>query len=241
MNSPALADPLVPFAGTGDLWVMDSASGNIIQVTPEGSVPIAVSGSPTAAQTGLSYVSFSSKGIAFDRVPEGVMYFVEGDLGSILKLEGGEVQLVASRGDIQVAQGGDGGELECLALGDDGFLYVNDTVSQNILGLDPAGGMITLHTSRADLESAVGAGNAGLKSGIVAGPGGVLYVANVPDRLVEIDSAGTATLLTDHRFSSIDEFMTRDVNRDLVVVDDAGDVIYRVEVSTGSVTLSGNR
>ena len=78
-----VAQPLIPFQNTGDLYVMEDGCGCILRITPQAEVSIAVSRAEVGALTGEVLVDFDSTGLAF--TPDGTMYFVEAESQTIIR------------------------------------------------------------------------------------------------------------------------------------------------------------
>ena len=245
----AMAIPHAPDTHTGDLYVLDSGSDSILRITPTGSISVEVTQAEIISATGFSSVSFGDNAVAFDGSAGGSVFFVENISDSILRLDGGKLSVVASGDAIDSELGIDGADPDGLAFGDDGFLYVTEAYSDSILKVDPITGDFGVHTSAADIEALdeIGTGYADLETGIVAAPGGILYVTNDGENygvdggvnaILEIASDGTPSVLTDYPgFSDLDVFMTMDVNGDLIVADEwNADTIYRVDPGTEDVT-----
>lgn len=226
---------LLPFSHTGDLFVLEGASESILRITPGGSVSIAVTKAEILAATGETSVNFVDKGIAFDGVYRGSMFFTEDKSGAILKLKrsGWSLTILTTDADIKAAGGGSFADAESIAFGSDGFLSVIDDASDSVLRVNPTTGtVVSVQTNRAALLELAGFANVNLDGGNVGAPGGVFYAASggSPGTIFEIAPDGSPSVLTsDPVFSDLDVFMTRAPNGDIIVADDLGaDTIFRV-------------
>lgn len=76
---------LVPFPSTGDLWVLDGETTNVLRIDPAGTVTIGIAVEEIKRVTGLETVDFDDCGMAFDA--SGVLYFVEAESDSVLRRE----------------------------------------------------------------------------------------------------------------------------------------------------------
>lgn len=238
-HGPAGAASILPFANTGDLYILDNGSKNVLRVTSTGQVFVAVTEAEITAQTGQPAAGFIDRGIATDL--SGSVYFVDGQSSSILRYSGGTTTVLTSSTAIITATGAGDADPEAIAFGSDGFLYVNDgdTGSRSVLRVDPSSGAVTVHTTAASLDTLVGGGPVELNGGIAGAPGGIVYTTSdaAPATIFQVDQAGNATILAqDAAFIDIDGFMTRDPNGDLLVADDNGDRIHLVDTGTGAVS-----
>lgn len=237
----ATAVGLVPFGQTGDLFVLDDGSESILRIAPDGSVFVFLTEAQITAVTGESDVDFDEEnGIAFDGVVGGSMFFTEGQDESILKFSGGTLLLLTSESDIKAATGDSFADPEGIAFGSGGSLCVNDDASESVLKVNPTTGAVSVHTSKADLETVLGASGVDLDAPIIGGPGGVIYsatddnIVGAVNSIFEIASDGTPSVLVQDPgdnsvFSDLDVFMTRAPNGDLVISDNSdADTIFRV-------------
>ena len=236
----AAATPLLPFSATGDLFVLDSGSESVLRIAPDGSVSVAVTEAEILAVTSETSVSFYDKGIAFDGVVGGAMYFTEDISKSILKLSGGTVSVLTSAGAIKTLTGESSADPDGLAFSDTGWLFVaDDAGSDSILKVDPISGAVSVHTSNAEFVALSGITSADIETGIAAGPGGVIYALadEDPDAIFEIASDGTPSVLASGSpFTDLDVFITRAPNGDLIVADNEdADTIYRL-TTAGAVS-----
>ena len=112
--------PLLPFNNTGDLFVLDNGSDNILRITPAKVITIEVAKADILAATGESDVSFNNCGIAFDAA--GSMYFAESISDSILKrTTNGTLTVLTSEANIILKTSKLSADLEGIAFGSDGF------------------------------------------------------------------------------------------------------------------------
>jgi outer membrane protein assembly factor BamB len=235
LPAKTMGTPLLPFSHTGDLFVLEGASESILRITPTGSVSIAVTKAEILAATGETSVNFVDKGIAFDGVYRGSMFFTEDKSGAILKLKrsgGSLLSILTTAADIKAAGGGSFADAESIAFSSDGFLSVIDDASDSVLKVNPTTGVVSVHTNRYALLGLAGFTNVDLDNGNVGAPGGVIYVASdgSPSTIFEIAPNGIPSVLTsDPVFRDLDVFMTRAPNGDIIVADDLGaDTIFRV-------------
>ena len=225
----AAVPPLLPFDYTSNLFVLDSGSGNILRITPDGTVTIAVTVAEIIAVTGAN-VTFDSKGIALDGA--GTMYFVENTTDHILKRAPGEtVTILATDAALEAAVGGNV-DADGLAFGSDGFLYVADDSGNRVLRVNPSTGAATVYTTKAAFESLGGITTADLEVGIVGAEEGIIYTLSedTPNAIFAIAMGGTPSVLASGApFNDLDVFMTRAANGDLIIADNSGaDTIFRV-------------
>ena len=229
---------LVPFVDTGDLFLLDDGSDSILSVTPSGIVSIAVPKASITAVTGKSGVNFTGMGIAFD--DGGVGYFAEHNSRSVLKFTpgGGGPTLLATEAAILAATGASTTRPAALAVGDDGFVYVNDKAADVVLKINPTSGAVTLFESHAALVAVPGTSSVDLEGGIVGGPG-VVYAASDgnPDTIFKLDETTAAPSKVASGFSDL-AFITRAPNGDIVVVDEATGNNDQVDRVTPSGTVS---
>ena len=86
---------LLPFARTGDLYVLDMGCDCILAITPEGEISVAVTAEEILDAGGAPEIAFVDCGIAFDA--SGTMVFTESGSRSVLRrAPGGEVDLLLS-------------------------------------------------------------------------------------------------------------------------------------------------
>ncbi len=240
----AVASPLLPFADTGDLFVLidgeDDGSGSILSIAPDGTVSVAVTNAQILMVTGELSVNFGTAGIAFDGVVGGDLFFAERESNSILKLSGGVLSVLTSEAAIDTATGSFGdADPRGIAFGSGGSLFVNEEDSDSVLKVNPTTGAVSVHTTKAALEALSGITDVDLDGGIVGGLGGVIYtVSDSPDTIFEIASDGTPSILASGSpFLDLDVFMTRAPNGDLIVSDSNADAIFRVTPLGGVSTF----
>jgi len=233
----AEAPPLLPFDCTADLFVLDSGSSSILRINPRGTVAIEVTKEQiddVAGEGGDNY--FGDNGIAFDAY--GTMYFVASvtDDGDIFKREPGRpVTMLASQSALESDVGGVV-DVDGLAFGSDGLLYVSDDGDQRVLQVDPDTGAALVHTTKAAFEALAGITSVDIETGIVGTGGGIIYVVSeeddgFPNAIFAIAPDGMPSVLAsgDPPFDDLDVFMTRAPNGDLIVADNSGaDTIHRV-------------
>ncbi len=230
----AAAPPFLPFNSTGDLYVLEHGSGDIIRITPGGGISVAVSAAQIMAATGGASVSFTDNGIAIDA--NGNIFFTDGTTESILrKNAGGPVTMITSAAAISAA----GGTAEInllvqrIAFGSDGMLYVSEEGGGDLLQVNPATGAVTEYVDGAAFAACCGLGSWNFSGDIVATEGGLLYVSSDGGDDIVTVTLGTpptlALLSNSASFSDLDVFSTRASNGDLIISDDAGgDTIWRV-------------
>ena len=226
--------PLLPFDSTGDLFILDSGSGNILRITPDGTVTIEVTKAEIMTATGGANVSFYESGIAFDAA--GSMYFVEEVSKSILKREpSGAVTVLTPAAAITAAGGLNP---DALAFGSDGLLYVTDDGADAVLQVNPTTGAITMYVNSATFLSMPGITDVTIENGIVGDEGGIVYVvSDPPDVIFAIGPGGTPSVLASGApFNDLDVFMTRAVNGNLIVADNEGADTIRSVTTAGVVS-----
>ncbi|SHK93330.1 hypothetical protein SAMN02745216_04335 [Desulfatibacillum alkenivorans DSM 16219] len=276
LSAPAFAaSPLLPFAATGDLWVLDDNSGCVFAITPEQEVSVVIEPGDVISATGWTYFDFYDTGIAFDAA--GAAYFaaksdgLEYEESVIFKYENGALSILADSAAIMAVTNDPDGycSIKGLAFGSDGALYANDDASEQVIKVCPETGDVSLFASNADLRAA--ATNNGvdeswvdLNSGIIGGPGGVIYTATDDsmnweypitggvitytsvNTIFSLGSAISPTVLvteappydSGNPFSDLDAFMTRGPDGFLYISDDSGaQDILRVDPDTGDVSV----
>jgi len=227
----AATPPLLPFDNTGNLYVLDDGSDNILCITSDGVVTIEVTAAEIMAVTGETSVSFINRGIAFDAA--GAMYFTESSSDCILKRAlDGTLSVLTSEADIMAVTGETSADPEGIAFGSDGFLYVNDEYSDSVLRVNPTTGAVSVYVNKATLRALVGNMEVDMECAIVGAEGGIVYAASDrSDTIFKITSGGTPSILAGGTppFSDLDVFMTRAPNGDLIIADNSGsDTIHRV-------------
>jgi len=93
----------------------------------------------------------------------------------------------------------------------------------------------------AAFDSVAGLTTVAIKGGIVAGPGGILYVqsSGTPKAVLEISPQGTPSVLSSGGpFQALSQFMTRASNGDVLVADESPDVIHRINPAGVGTFLS---
>ena len=176
--------PLLPFPETQDLFALDSGSGHVLFMPPDGSVGVAINRSEILALTGGVEVLYDNKGIAFDVA--GALYFTVftgspggffgGDTSILKKTPAGVLSVLTSQADLSAATGNLDADAEGITFGSDGFLYAIDDSSNALLRVDPLTGKVNVFVDSAAFDSVAGLTTVAIKGGIVAGPGGILYV-----------------------------------------------------------------
>jgi streptogramin lyase len=236
--SMAATPPLVPFDCTGDLFVLEHGCACILRITPAGVVSVEITKAEILAATGQGNAGFFENGIAFDAA--GAMYFTEWLSESILKrTPGGALTVLTTQAAIMAATGDGSADINGIAFGDDGFLYVNDDTSNNVLRVNPATGAVSVYVTKAQLEALVGHTNEDLEQGIVGAEGGVVYTASPtytpdPQAIFHIAPGGTPSVLASGapfdpgQLGDALGFMTRAADGDLIVADQKVDAMFRV-------------
>lgn len=225
----AAADPVTPFAQTGDLFLLEDTTNSVVKVTPGGAPSVEITSAQIMAVTGLS-VDFSDNGIAFSS--GGTMFFTEATSDSLLKYEGGVLSVLANETALAAALGRTSASPEGVTVGSDGFVYVVEASGDGIVKVDPVTGAVTSFAPESAFAALPGISGISPDSGIVAGPSGDIFVAeDGNDILFKIDSTGTVTIVGDDAsFADFDVFIARAPNGDIIVADDAGgDVIWRIK------------
>ncbi|CAD7766693.1 MAG: hypothetical protein DNFNHJIP_00091 [Candidatus Argoarchaeum ethanivorans] len=230
---------LLPPSQTGNLFVLEEGSDDVISITPTGQVSDVLTEDEIGTFTGEGSADFDNCGIAFDDF--GNLFFAEEDSESILKwTPGAGLSWVVTKAQITAATGETLADPEGIAFGSDGFLYVNDDASESVLQVDTTTNTVSVYVSKATLEALPGITSVDLNSPIVGGPGGVVYTASdgTPDAIFAIAPGGVPSVLTSNPiFSDLDVFMTRAPDGDLIICDNSGgDIIHRVDPSTGAVS-----
>lgn len=230
---------LLPPAQTGDLFVLEEGSDDVIRITPSGQVTVVITEEEIGAFTGEGFADFDDCGIAFD--DSGNIFFAEEDSDSILRwTPGAGLSYIVTEAQIMAATGDTEADPEGIAFGSDGFLYVNEAYNDSVLRIDTSSNTVSVYVSKAQLNALPGITSVHLGSSIVGGPGGMIYSASdgTPDAIFAIAPGGVPSVLTSGApFSDLDVFMTRAPNGDLIICDNAGgDTIYRVDPATGTVS-----
>ncbi len=249
VNPPvASGAPLLPFSATQDLFALDSGSGHVLFMPPDGSVGVAINRSEILALTGGVEVLYDNKGIAFDAA--GALYFTVftgspggffgGDTSILKKTPAGVLSVLTSQADLSAATGNLDADAEGITFGSDGFLYAIDDSSNALLRVDPLTGKVSVFVDSAAFESLAGLTTVAIKGGITAGPGGILFVQSngTPTAVLAISSDGTPSVLTSgNPLQALDQFMTRASNGDILIADESPDVIHRINPSGGVGTF----
>lgn len=239
----------LPFANTGDLFVIDTRSG-ILRVTPTGNISMLLSKSDIEAVSGQS-PGLSNGGIAFDKQRN--MYFVDDD--QVMKYSNtGTLSLLASKAAIGAAQGfsGDDTDAEGVSVGADGNLFVTDDKNESVLKVNVSSGNVSLIATKTDILAQTGFASIDIQEGIVTGSDGSIYISSEDrgtdssttvrdeDAIINISADGSSitTLLSNDTIADPDQFMTTDANGDLIVASDEGETerIFKVAIADGSVS-----
>ena len=239
---------LLPFSATQDLFALDSGSGHVLFMPPDGSVGVAINRSEILALTGGVEVLYDNKGIAFDAA--GALYFTVftgspggffgGDTSILKKTPEGVLSILTSQTDLSAATGNLDADAEGITFGSDGFLYAIYDSSNALLRVDSITGKVSVFVDSAAFESLAGLTTVSIKGGIAAGPGGILYVQSngTPTAVLVISSDGTPSVLTSgNPLQALDQFMTRGSNGDILIADESPDVIHRINPSGGVGTF----
>jgi len=250
LGNPLLVSgaPLLPFPETEDLLVLDSGSGHLLRISPAGLVGVEINRSEILALTGGVRVLYDNKGIAIDAA--GALYFTAfssfsggffgGETSILKKTPSGVLSVLTSQADLSAATGNSNADAEGITLGSDGFLYTIDDSSNALLRVDSHTGKVNVFVDSAAFDSVAGLTTVALKGGIVAGPGGILYVqsSGTPKAVLEISPQGTPSVLSSgDPFQALGEFMTRASNGDVLVADKSPDVIHRINPAGGVGTF----
>ena len=240
--------PLLPLPETEDLLVMDSGSGHLLRISPAGLVGVEINESEILALTGGSDVLYENKGIAIDAA--GAIYvsvftgspggFFGGDTHILKKTPDGVLSILTSQADLSAATGNSDADAEGITFGSDGFLYTIDDSSNALLRVDSHTGKVNVFVDSAAFDSVAGLTTVAIKGGIVAGPGGILYVqsSGTPNAVLEISPQGTPSVLSSGGpFQALGQFMTRASNGDVLVADESPDVIHRINPAGGVGTF----
>ena len=248
-NLPVVSGaPLLPLPATQDLFVLDSGSGHVLFIPPDGSVGVAINRSEILTLTGGVEVLYENKGIAFDAA--GALYFTAftgspggffgGDTSILKKTPAGVLSVLTSQADLSAASGNSDAAAEGITFGSDGFLYAVDDSSNALLRVDSLTGKVDVFVDSAAFESLAGLTTVAIKGGIAAGPGGILYVQSngTPTAVLAISSDGTPSVLTSgNPLQALDQFMTRTSNGDILFADETPDVIHRITPLGGVSTF----
>ena len=218
---------LLPFRNTGDLIALDGGCGCVLRFTKEGDVSIEISRAEILAVTNRQVVALDNEGLAFDT--QGSMYFIESTSESILKRpRGGQLFELTTEGSVLDALGPPATEtdLDGMAFGSDGFLYVTDDRDENeaVLKIDPLTGFVTVVARAEDfLPLLPGGSSVDVEKGIVAGPDRDIWVFSdgTPEALFRICANGEIALVrSGFPFDDPDQFATRAPSGDVLIVDD---------------------
>ncbi len=246
----APATPIVPFADTGDLFVLDRGNSSVVRIDSNGVPTVAVSQAEIVGINGGSSPTFADTGIAFDAA--GNMYFADANQDNIYKrTPNGALTILVAGADLAAASAtGSEARPEGLAFGSDGQLYVVDDNNNTVLRVDPDSGAASLFRSNAQLLAlkAAGATSFNPESGIIGTPDGKIYVADEggtePRGVVELDIANSANdglLTSGGEITGSPHFMTRGPTGDLFLADPNSatsiDQILRIDPDTGDVTV----
>jgi DNA-binding beta-propeller fold protein YncE len=239
---------LLPPAQTGDLFVLEEDSDDVIRITPSGQITVVITEEEIEAFTGAYDADFDDCGIAFD--DSGKLFFsveleqTEGDdeESAILRWSpGAGLSMVVSAADIKAATGALSTDIKGIAFGSDGFLYANDDTSDSVLRVDTTSNTVSVYVSKAQLNVLPGITSVDLEQSIVGGPGGMVYTASdgTPDAIFTIAPGGVPSVLTSGApFLDLDVFMTRAPDGDLIICDNStANTVYRVDPSTGTVSI----
>ncbi len=253
----AATPPLVPFDTTGDLFVLDDGSGNVLGITPEGNVYIAIPQATILAATGLPAVSFEDCGIAFDA--QGNMYFSvwagrfeeDREDGLICKMpKGGNLFVLTSSAAIMLATDKDESMPMGIAFDSNGILYANDDYSESVLRIDPNTGAVTVYASMALLLATFDDELpdwdywwVDMNCPIIGGENGILYAATEggPAAIFGITNGDPTVVAAEDPYDSndplndLESFMTRDQSGALFIADNGSDSIKKVNPATGAV------
>ena len=249
VNPPVVSGaPLLPLPETEDLLVMDSGSNHLLRISPAGLVGVEINRSEILALTGGFAVLYENKGIAIDAA--GALYFTAftgspggffgGDTSIFKKTPEGVLSILTSQTDLSAATGNSDADAEGIAFGSDGFLYAIDDSSNALLRVDSITGKVSVFVDSAAFESLAGLTTVSIKGGIAAGPGGILYVQSngTPTAVLAISPQGTPSVLSSgDPLQTLDQFMTRGSNGDILIADESPDVIHRINPAGGVGTF----
>lgn len=226
-------DPLNRFddaLNSGDLYLLESTGSNVVRIDPAGQARIAISRNEILAATGFFSVSYVNRGIAVDAA-NNAYYFTEGTNDVVLKRSGdGMLSILASRAALLSATGNSSVDPVGIALGGDGFVYVNDSITDSVLRIDPDTGSVSVYVSAVALTALPEITAPSLFGGIVGDDQGNLYVASngTPDALFIIQPDGTpSTLASGVPFGNPSRFIARAPSGDIIVSDTTG-IIHRI-------------
>ena len=150
------------------------------------------------------------------------------------------MSILTSQADLSAATGNPNADAEGITFGSDGFLYTIDDSSNALLRVDSHTGKVNVFVDSAAFDSVAGLTTVAIKGGIVAGPGGILYVqsSGTPNAVLEISPQGTPSVLSSGGpFQALGQFMTRASNGDVLVADESPDVIHRINPAGGVGTF----
>jgi sugar lactone lactonase YvrE len=245
--------PLLPPDVTGDLFVLDSASGSVLRIdSTTGDVSTTITSDTIQFATGITdtEVGFAENGIVAET--DGTVSFAENASNAILRgSPDGAVALLVSENSISTTTLADTADPDGLALDEDGFLYFNDADADAVVMVNPAGA-ISLYAETIQFTDLDEVNSIDLSSAIAADENRTIYTAsgNTGDPanaiykvMSETVSISTSLLVSGEPFSNTNGFMTRAPNGDLIIADNTTDTnegaIYRVELDgTVSVFLS---
>ncbi len=229
-------DPLapgddLPLRHADDLYVLDDESGNILRIAPDGTVTRAVTRDEIVAATGSHSVSFFGRGIVFDTAH--AMYFTEGFSQAILRQAPGQpVQVLTSREAISDATDLRFAEPKAITLGNDGLLYVNDNVSDSVLQVEPATGVVDEFVSQTQFAALPTISFVDLSGGIMGDAQGMVYTVSreTPAAVLAIAlSTGIPSVLTSGPpLSGFNIPVTMAPNDDVVIAAGDPDTVYRI-------------
>jgi sugar lactone lactonase YvrE len=242
--------PLLPPAETGDLFVLDSASGSVLRIdsnTQDVSTPITSDTIQFATGVSDTDVNFAENGIVAET--DGTVSFAENASNSILRgSPDGVVALLVSEESISMTTQAATADPDGLALDAQGFLYFNDDAAEAIVSVNPAGA-ISLYAETIRFTALNDVTSIDLSSAIVADEDRTIYTASssmgdpanaIYSVMSDTISIDVSLLTSGDPFSDTNGFMTRAPNGDLIIADNTTDTnegaIYRV-TPEGSVSV----
>ena len=225
-----------------DLIILDNGSDHVLRVRNPTRPTILVHSSTISgtllAQEGYNTdLNFNNNGL----ITSGdIIYFsIDGtdganDKSTVLKydLTTSVLSVVIANATILAATGNSDAILDDICLAPDGFIYGVESVTDNVLKMNPSTGTVSIFTAKAAFTGLAGITSVELSAGPIADAAGRLYVASddTPPALFEINTSGTPRVVINNTLNDPDTYLAiHPDNGDILVVDDVSlDKVFRV-------------